>query len=445
MSKREELLKNLTLQKQLVFVMFVALMIAAVSFLVLLPKILKPFYEQNIYEYLEQPANFLDINENKINSELSYIIKTNSGAVYVSKNFERLFGEDVVARDVLSYVTKNYGKFRYNKEVYYYYAVNGTNSLNVVFTDGKIIETQEKNLIKIILPTMITTTLIIMTLIFAWSNSVVYKIKRLKYKTENITSDKFKEGQHFTIDDELNMLSKSIEQTRKDLREKEEYKNYMFQNLSHELKTPIAVIDSYIEAVKDGVIDGKEGLKVVEDQTNKLKDQVQTMLYFNKIDYMKEQTELLTKKVDIKNIVAASIEKHKIQRQDVQFVAVSKAKDTSFTGTEEMWQTVLDNILGNFVRYAKSKISVTIKKDRIEFYNDGKPISDEIIDKVFSPYTKGKDGQTGLGLSIVKRITEVFGYEVTVANAQDGVLFVIERAKDKRNEKADKDTKIELK
>lgn len=435
MKRIENFLKNLTLQKQLVFVMLLALLIAAVSFLVLLPNILKPFYEQNIYEYLEQPANFLEINESKINSELAYIIKTKSGALYVSKNFETLFGEGTVAKNILSSVTKNYGKFRYNKEVYYYYAVNSGNSLNVVFTDGSIIESQEDNLIAIILPTMITTTLIIMMLIFAWSNRIVYKIKRLKDKTENITSDKFKEEQHFAIDDELNMLSKSIDQTRKDLREKEEYKNYMFQNMSHELKTPIAVIDSYIEAVRDGVVTGEEGLNVVEEQTNKLKDQVQTMLYFNKIDYMKEQTEFLTQKVDMKEIVAKSIEKHKMQRLDVQFVAVSKAKDTNFTGTEEMWQTVIDNILGNFVRYAKSKILVTIKKDRLECFNDGEAIDIDVIDKIFSPYTKGKQGQTGLGLSIVKRITEVFGYSVKATNAQDGVVFVIEKAKEKSIEK----------
>lgn len=440
MNKKENFLNKLTLQRQLVFVMLLALLIAAVSFLIFLPKILKPFYEQNIYEYLEQPANFLDINENKINGDLSYIIKTRSGAIYVSKNFQTLFGDNVVARDILTNVTKNYGKFRYNKQVYYYYAVDGENSLNVVFTDGSIIDTQEENLIAIILPTMITTTLIIMILIFAWSNRIVYKIKRLKYKTENMTSDKFKEGQHFTIDDELNMLSKSIDQTRKDLREKEEYKNYMFQNMSHELKTPISVIDSYIEAIKDGVVSGEEGLKVVEEQTNKLKDQVQTMLYFNKIDYMKEQTEFLMQKVDMKEIVARSIEKHKMQRQDVQFVAISKAKDTNFVGTEDMWQTVLDNILGNFVRYAKARIVVTIKKDRLECFNDGETISAEIIDKIFSPYTKGKCGQTGLGLSIVKRITEVFGYVVTATNAQDGVLFVIQKMDEKNTEKVKKDS-----
>ena len=66
----------------------------------------------------------------------------------------------------------------------------------------------------------------------------------------------------------------------------------------------------------------------------------------------------------------------------------------------------------------------------LEFFNDGDAISDEIIDKVFSPYTKGENGQTGLGLSIVKRITEVFGYNITVQNMQDGVLFVIEKKRD---------------
>lgn len=431
MRRREEILKNLTLQKQLVFVMLLALVIAAFSFLIFLPKILKPFYEHNIYEYLEQPANFLGINESKISSDLAYVIKTKSGATYISKNFEELFGEDATVNDILSSVTKSYGKFKRNKQTYYYYTVTSDSSINTVFTNGKIIDEQEKNLITIILPTMITTTLIIMILIYAWSNNIVYKIKRLKYKTENITSDKFKEGQHFTIDDELNMLSKSIDQTRKDLREKEEYKNYMFQNLSHELKTPIAVIDSYIEAIRDGVVDEKDGLKVVEEQTNKLKDQVQTMLYFNKIDYMKEQTEFLNQKTDMKCIVANSIEKHKMQRKDVQFVAICKTKNTKFVGTEEMWQTVLDNILGNFVRYAKSRISVTIKNDRLEFFNDGEAISDEIIDKVFSPYTKGEHGQTGLGLSIVKRITEVFGYNITAENLQDGVLFVIEKVREK--------------
>lgn len=430
--QRNGIIENMTLQKQLVFVMVIALLIAAFSFLILIPQILKPFYEQNIYDYLKQPANYIDIENNKLSKDLAYIIKTKSGAMYVSSSINTVFENDVNANEILVNVTSTYGKFKYNGNTYYYYKTIRSGSQNVVFTNDSLIDTQEKSLIGIILPTMVSTTLIMMMLIFAWSNNVVYKIKRLKYKTENIVSDKYKEGEHFTIDDELNMLSKSIDATRKELKEKEEYKNYMFQNMSHELKTPLSVIDSYIEGIDDGVVDSNDGLKVIKEQTLKLKEQVNTMLYFNKIDYMKEQNEYIKQKVDILNLVSSSVEKYKLQRQDVEFVVVSKQKETVFLGTKEMWQTVIDNILGNFVRYAKSKIIITIKKNRLEFFNDGEHIAQDVLDNIFSPYTKGKKGQTGLGLSIVKRIMDIFGYAITVNNIENGVCFVINKTDNKK-------------
>lgn len=430
--QRNGIIENMTLQKQLVFVMVSALLIAAFSFLILIPQILKPFYEQNIYDYLKQPANYIDIENNKLSKDLAYIIKTKSGAMYVSSSINTVFENEVNANEILVNVTSTYGKFKYNGNTYYYYKTIRSGSQNVVFTNDSLINTQEKSLIGIILPTMVSTTLIMMMLIFAWSNNVVYKIKRLKYKTENIVSDKYKEGEHFTIDDELNMLSRSIDATRKELKEKEEYKNYMFQNMSHELKTPLSVIDSYIEGIDDGVVDSNDGLKVIKEQTLKLKEQVNTMLYFNKIDYMKEQNEYIKQKVDILNLVSSSVEKYKLQRQDVEFVVVSKQKETVFLGTKEMWQTVIDNILGNFVRYAKSKIIITIKKNRLEFFNDGEHISQDVLDNIFSPYTKGKKGQTGLGLSIVKRIMDIFGYAITGNNIENGVCFVINKTDNKK-------------
>jgi len=432
--ERRGILEKMTLQKQLVFVMVIALLIAAFSFLVLIPRILKPFYEQNIYDYLQQPASFVDIETNRLSNDIAYIIRTKNGAIFVSNTVNELFSDNIDANELLAKVTQTYGKFKYNNNTYYYYKSNRDGRDNIVFTNDSLIKTQETSLIGIILPTMVSTTLIIMMLIFAWSNNVVYKIKKLKYKTENIASDKYKDGEHFSIDDELNMLSKSIDETRKELKEKEEYKNYMFQNLSHELKTPIAVIDSYIEGISDGVVEQDDGLKVIEEQANKLKEQVNTMLYFNKIDYMKEQSEYIKQKVDILNIVSSSVEKHKLQRQDVEFVVISKQNETIFLGTEEMWQTVIDNMLGNFIRYAKSKVTITIKKNKLELYNDGENISQDVLENIFSPYIKGKNGQTGLGLSIAKRITDTFGYNISVLNMDNGVLFVIDKKKESPKE-----------
>lgn len=424
---KEGIIENMTLQKQLVFVMVIALLIGAFSFLILIPQILTPFYEQNIYDYLRQTAKFVGMDTNTLGKDMAYIIRTKNGAIYVSSTLNDLFKDNVNAKILLDKATDTNGKFKYEGNTYYYYKISQSNALNIVFTNDNLIKTQEKSLIGIILPTMISTTLIIMMLIFAWSNNVVYKIKRLKYKTENIASDKYREGEQFSIDDELNMLNKSIDITRRELKQKEEYKNYMFQNMSHELKTPISVIDSYIEGIEDGVVESKDGLKIIQEQTIKLKEQVNTMMYFNKIDYMKEQPEYINQKVDILNIIKVCVEKHKMQRQDVEFIVITKQKETIFFGNEEMWQTILDNILGNFVRYAKTKIIITIKRNSMEFFNDGEHIEEEVLQNIFSPYTKGHKGQSGLGLSIVKRITDVFNYNISVNNVQNGVLFVINK------------------
>ncbi|MBR5228000.1 MAG: HAMP domain-containing histidine kinase [Clostridia bacterium] len=424
---KDRILETLTLQKQIVLVLIMALLIAGFSFLVLLPQILKPFYESNIYDYLYQPANNIQIDRDNFGKDISYIIKTKNGATYVSNSVNDMFGQDVKIADILNNITSQLGKFQYKGKFYYYVVAVREQTTNIVFTNDKLLKSQERSLIGIILPVMVTTTLIIMLLIFAWSNRLVYKIKRLKRKTESIAKGKLVEGEHFLINDEFNILSKAIDETAKSLKEKEEYKNYMFQNLSHELKTPIAVIDSYIEGISDGVIDKEEGLKVIEEQTGKLKNQVKTLLYFNKIDYMKEQTEYTKQKIDILDVIKQSVESHKLQRTDIEWVVITKHKNTSALGNEEMWQTIVDNILNNFVRYSKTKIVITICQNRIEFFNDGEHIDEDVIKNIFSPYIKGNKGQTGLGLAIVKRTLDIFGYNIEAKNIEQGVIFNIEK------------------
>ena len=62
----------------------------------------------------------------------------------------------------------------------------------------------------------------------------------------------------------------------------------MYQNISHDFKTPLTVIKSYIEAVEDGVEDEKNAFKVISQQTSKLEQKVHSLLYLNKLDYLKD-------------------------------------------------------------------------------------------------------------------------------------------------------------
>ena len=90
-----------------------------------------------------------------------------------------------------------------------------------------------------------------------------------------------------------------------------------------------------------------------------------------------------------------------------------------------MWETIIDNLLNNFMRYAKKEIKITIKNQKITLFNDGPNIDKSIIDNIFTPYKKGLNGMFGLGLSIVKKTLELLKYDISVDNVKNGVNFII--------------------
>jgi len=92
-----------------------------------------------------------------------------------------------------------------------------------------------------------------------------------------------------------------------------------------------------------------------------------------------------------------------------------------------MWESIIDNLLNNFMRYAKNRIEVTITPKRITLFNDGESIDETIITDIFSPYKKGIKGQFGLGLSIVSKTCKILGYNIKVENVKKGVKFIIEK------------------
>lgn len=427
MKYRIKKIENMSLTKQLVCVTLVALVICAIIMGVILPRVLKPFYELSIYAHLKQPSKFIEPGTNKMGDDIAFIIVTRGGAIYTSDNLSQMI-PDLSYNELLNFATESKGKIETDKNTYYYLWGERNGANNLILMDNSYIKTQAKSLLGIIFPTMISTILVTIILLFTWSQYILKKIKKLEKKTKSLITGEKVEGKEFIIDDELNELNSTIEQVDKQLKEKDEYKNMMFQNLSHELKTPISVIQSYIEGVTDGVVEKDEALKIIEEETLNLSSQVQTILQINKIDYMKDSKKYLDSKTDLDKVILEAVEKHKLIRSDVEFIVeLNNDKNTNeFTGTEDMWKAVLDNLLGNFVRYAKSKISIIVRDETIILENDGEKLKEDMLTKIFLPYVKGNKGQSGLGLSIVKKTVNIFGYDITAENIDKGVRFVIE-------------------
>lgn len=417
--------RNLTEQLFLIYVLVISILIISLG--LVLPKTLLPIYEENLYNYLKQPLDFIedDIDKNKINSEIVYLYVNDSSNVLVSGNFGSVIKTGNI-EDILKKIDSDYGKFNYKLNTYYYNTTKTSTGMKIAITNDKYINAMRKDMLFNIAIVVGLTFIIVALLLISWSNNLVNRIKKLKYNVDNIDNDHFKTEINANYDDELNTLAIAIENMRKYLKEQEEYKNQMYQNISHDFKTPITVMKAYVDATEDGVESKEKALEVIKEQLNKLEIKVHSLLYLNKLNYIEDKKENLNLEHDVSITINNSVEKFKVTRPDVKFDIDIDKKSKVFHGSADMWEAIIDNILNNFVRYADKKISITVKNKRIVFYNDGPKIDDNIINNIFTPYEKGVKGVFGLGLSIVKRTLRFLDYDITIENDKKcGVRFII--------------------
>lgn len=413
---------NLT--EQLLFICIVIVVIMIISLGIILPRNLLPIYEDNLYNYLGESLNILDSPENsKINSEVAYIYVNNEN-IYISNNLNKVIGLDS-PKEILSKINKEEGKFLYNKKVYYYSTITSNNTKKIALTGSSYINDMRISIFKIILLVVGITFIIVSMVILIWSNNLVNRIKKLKEKIDNLNNDKYNHKIKYDYEDEISTLEVALEKMRVYLKEEEEYKNQMYQNISHDFKTPITVMKSYIEAFEDGVITDKEAVKVSKEQLSKLEGKVHSLLYLNKLNYFKDKKDIIKERCDVSKVVFDSVDKFSLVRNDVKFTLDIDEKNTIFKGSSEMWEAIIDNILNNFIRYANKEIKITIKNNKITLFNDGPNIDKDVLNNIFSPFEKGVNGVFGLGLSIVKKTLTFLNYDINIQNTKNGVKFII--------------------
>ena len=413
-----------TLQEQLLLICALIIIIVIISLGKILPEALLPTYEDNLYNYLSQSLTLLEKPENnKIDSDVAYVFIDNDN-ILISKNLKEVINIES-AEKLLTNITSNYGNFKYKNKVYYYSTDNQSDIKKIAITGNSYINKMKRDILRIILIEVGITFIIISLVVITWSNNLVNRIKKLKDKVDNINNDNYNHKMIYNYDDELYTLEEALENMRVYLKKQDEYKNQMYQNISHDFKTPITVMKSYIEASEDGIESNEKTIEVLKEQLNKLEIKVHSLLYLNKIEFFKEQKNNLKEKCDVGKIVVASTDKFSPSRPEVKFELDIDKKNTIFRGSEEMWEAIIDNILNNFMRYAKEKIKITIKNNKIILYNDGPNIDKEVLTNIFTPYEKGVKGIFGLGLSIVQKTLNFLHYDITIENEKKGVKFII--------------------
>lgn len=230
-------------------------------------------------------------------------------------------------------------------------------------------------------------------------------------------------------DDEFGHLSDQFEHMRQNLLRYDRSQKTFIQHASHELKTPIMVINSYAQSVKDGMMPKgnlEETMDVIVNESERMEQRVEDLIYYSKLDTLIDDTPERDEVV-FGTEVKAIVERLRVQREDVTFRI--EGEETSFHVDREQWQVMLENLLENAMRYAESEIVIKASADMhastLDIYNDGQSIPEEETSHLFDPFYKGSKGKFGLGLAIVKRIVELHDGNISFTNERNGVRFII--------------------
>ena len=229
-----------------------------------------------------------------------------------------------------------------------------------------------------------------------------------------------------TDTEEISSLANSLEQMKLQLKEAEEKDRKFLQRASHDLKTPVMVIKGYTQAMIDkvGITSHKEALQVIKAETDRLEHRVQQLLRLNTLHHLLggQEKEVLCIDRMLKSIVK------RCETVNPKIVIESDIEEAEIRGNQETLMVAFENLMDNQIRFARTKISLSLKKHEkgleIIFSNDGDSFTIE-PSKLFEYYQKADDGNFGLGLAIVKQVINGHGGSIYAENLEKGVAFNI--------------------
>ena len=284
-------------------------------------------------------------------------------------------------------------------------------------------------------------------------NDITNKMARLdfskKYRIVD-TDDEINE-----LGKNINVMSDKLEKTIKQLRENnselekdieekskiDEMRKQFISDVSHELKTPIALIQGYAEGLIENVNSDDESRKfyaeVILDESNKMDKLVKQLLELMKLEYGKR--EFNNSNFNIVELINEVIRKCKVMLEEKNIEIKFETKEAVMVYADEFYiEQVVTNYFTNAIKHAieingikEIEIRIEIKKEKIKVsvFNTGENIPEEHIQKIWGRFYKEDssrnraEGGTGIGLALVKAIMNNYQNDYGVINKENGVEF----------------------
>lgn len=219
--------------------------------------------------------------------------------------------------------------------------------------------------------------------------------------------------------DALNQMSRSLE---KNALEQMQF----LQNLSHDLRTPLMSIRGYAEGIQKEVFKEPSGAAdIIASESEKLTTLVEQLLTFSRVE--SEAIKVSKKRCSIGDLLDPIFNRYQIlANTSGKKIVFEGALDDWVETDEELWDTIVSNLLSNALRYCKDTVQVKWSEDKaITIEDDGDGISKDVYANLFKRFNKGKQGHIGLGLSIVMSAVNRLQAQIEVDSNPSGTRFTV--------------------
>lgn len=253
----------------------------------------------------------------------------------------------------------------------------------------------------------------------------------------------------------LNQLSQKLEKTISELKtannelsedivkkeQMDEMRREFLSHVSHELKTPIALIQGYAEGLKENVMEDSESREfycdVIMDEANKMNEMVKKLLTLNQIEFGKDI--LHFERFDIVTLVRNRLNSNEILCKEKNVTVIYPEQESIYVWADEfLIEEAVSNYISNAIHYVEENGEIRVRfqefpdKVRLFVYNSGSYIPEEELEKIWIKFYKVDKARTreyggnGIGLSIVAATMESHNMEYGVFNTEDGVEFYLD-------------------
>ncbi len=371
------------------------------------------------------------INQQKHSSSAELVVFNRSGELAKMFNTDSFVTDELAAliydeTEKLDY--NEIGSLKYASDTYYvveveYESLTMTDKV-VYISKGLVIDefVSTVNIVLIIVSVIIT--LIALFVSSRVTNAIAKPIEHLTSLVENMRTDEI-----IAIDDrsdslELQKLTKEINELNRRIYQYNESQKSFLHNASHELRTPLMSIQGYADGIEMGIFEDAKGTAhLISDQSKRLTKLVDSLLSLARVENFSENNKL--EMLDIGDCLLELIEGYRgyALSHDIE-IKTQIAQNICANASNELICSSVGNVLSNAIRYASAcvKISLAVVDSHavIMVRDDGAGIAQ--LETIFDRFSKGEDGNFGLGLSIAKTSAEMMGGELIAYN-DGGAVF----------------------